>query len=238
MTVGPQVAVVDADYADVWRVGRAPDPWAWVDHQYAGHNRWDDADGVFRTVYAGDSLYACYVEVLAYARPDTGPDGLDLLADVVEDPQDAADYPVPAAAQIPRSWIQGRMVATAQLDGRYVDVRASTTIAALRPQFIRLAHSLGYPDFDSAALKSAEPRALTQQVATYLYGLTTADSTARADGVRFASRHGDELTMWAVFERPGDDPMSNRINPDSARLVTIDDTELDQAMALHHLTWA
>lgn len=135
--------VVDAADRTVWRVGRAPDPWAWIDRQYAGHQRWDDADGIFRMVYAGDSLYGCYVEVLAYARPDVGLHGADLLADIVEDPEDAAEFPVPTAGSIPRDWIRGRMVATARLAGPYADVRSADTIAARR-QFLRLA-LLGYP---------------------------------------------------------------------------------------------
>ena len=167
----PGIAV--AGDALVWRVGRAPDPWAWVDRSYAGHNRWDDANGVFRTIYAGDSLYACFVELLAYARPDVGLDGSDLLACIVEDPADAAEHPVSAAGALPRDWIQARMVASAKLTGSFADMRSSEMIAALRPQFVQLALRLGYHDFDAAAVKSAQHRALTQQVASYLCTLVT-----------------------------------------------------------------
>lgn len=167
----PGIAV--AGDALVWRVGRAPDPWAWVDRSYAGRNRWDDANGVFRTIYAGDSLYACFVELLAYARPDVGLDGSDLLACIVEDPADAAEHPVSAAGALPRDWIQARMVASAKLTGSFADMRSSEMIAALRPQFVQLALRLGYHDFDAAAVKSAQHRALTQQVASYLCTLVT-----------------------------------------------------------------
>ena len=60
------IVALDAAQTTVWRLG----PWRWVDKEYAFTNRWDDIDRVFRTVYAGDSRYACFVEVLAYARPD------------------------------------------------------------------------------------------------------------------------------------------------------------------------
>ena len=73
-------------------------------------------------------------------------------------------------------------------------------------------HKLGYSDFDAAALKSAEPRELTQRVAKFLYAHAGDDGRLLFDGVRFASRHGDELMMWAVFERPGDDPISRRLS--------------------------
>lgn len=233
----PHLALVEAGGATVWRVGRAPDPWAWVDRQYAGHNRWDDADGVFRTIYAGDSLYACYVEVLAYARPDVNADGTDLLSGITENPQDAVEYPVRAAGTIPREWISGRMVATATLTGPYADVRAAETIGFLRPTFLRLALELGYPDFDAAALKSAHPRELTQRVATYLYALTDQEGLTIVDGVRFASRHGDDLTMWGVFERPGDEPASRHLRRGAAKLVDVNDADLARAMDLHGLNW-
>ena len=46
--------------------------------------------------------------------------------------------------------------------------------------------------------KDARARALTQSVATHLH------ATTDLDGVTFASRHGDDLALWAVFERSGD----------------------------------
>ncbi len=233
----PSISVVDAAGRSVWRVGRAPDPCAWTDRQYAGHQRWDDADGNFRTVYAGGSLYGCYVEVLAYSRPDIEPDGSDLLAGITEDPEDAVEFPVPTAGSIPRDWIGGRMVTTAGLTGPYADVRSADTIAALRPDFLRLALRLGYPDFDAAALKSANPRELTQRVASSLYALTDDRSSTILDGVRFASRHGDDLTMWGVFERPGDEPASQHLTRMTSRLVDIDEPDLRRAMNLHRLTW-
>ncbi|MBO1740939.1 RES domain-containing protein [Leifsonia sp. TF02-11] len=231
------ISVVDAAGRTVWRVGRAPDPWAWIDRQYAGHQRWDDAGGIFRTVYAGDSLYSCFVEVLAYSRPDIEPDGSDLLAGIVEDPEDAAVFPTRAAGSIPRDWIGGRMVTTARLTGPYADVRTSDTIAALRPGFLRLALQLGYPDFDAAALKSADPRELTQRVASFLYALTDDQGGTVVDGVRFGSRHGDELSMWAIFERPGDEPASHHLMQTTAHLVDVDDPDLHRAMILHRLSW-
>lgn len=229
--------IVDASGARVWRVGRAPDPWAWIDRQYAGHNRWDDHDRVFRTLYVGDSLYACYVEILAYARPDLGPGGTDLLAGIEEDPEDADMYPVPPAGVIPRDWIAVRMVGNATLHGRYADVRTAETIAALWPAFQQKARGLGFPDFDAAALKSAEPRELTQCVATYLYARTDTLGRTLVNGVRFASRHGDNLTMWAIFERPGDEPTSRNLRGWHARSIDVDDPDLARAMLLHRLKW-
>lgn len=230
------IAFEDADGREVWRVGRFPDPWAWPDRAYAGRNRWDDPARVFRTVYAGDTPYACYVEVLAFARPDT-PAGGSLLEAVAEDAEDAAEFPTPPAGSLPREWVAGRMLARARLRGRYADVRASSTIAALRPALLAAAGSAGQPDFDAAALKSSRPRDLTQAAAGLLYALPGPGGPA-CDGIRFASRHGDDLGLWAVFERPGDNPSSRLIAPDAASPVDPGDAALAAAMRLHGLRWA
>ncbi|TCJ21415.1 hypothetical protein E0W80_16705 [Microbacterium sp. PI-1] len=58
-----------------------------------------------------------------------------------------------------------------------------------------------------------------------------------AEGVRFGSRHGDDLALWAIFERPGDDPASRHLHQISSRIVDTDDVNLIQAMGLHGLTW-
>lgn len=47
----PELQLVEAGGATIWRVGRAPDPWAWIDPRYAGNARWDDPDVAFRTTY-------------------------------------------------------------------------------------------------------------------------------------------------------------------------------------------
>ncbi|WP_104081338.1 RES domain-containing protein [Cryobacterium sp. Y11] len=232
------IRTVDAAHAAVWRIGRAPEPWMWVDKEYAFTNRWDDIDRVFRTVYAGDSRYACFVEVLAYARPDRVGD-VDVVnaVGIVEDPDDLTEFPVPPASEIPRDWFSRKRIGFATLDGVYADVRASQTIAALRPHFLRLADKLGYPDFDAAALKSAEPRELTQRVAKHLYAHAGDDGRLLLDGVRFASRHGDELAMWAIFERPGDDPISRQLSPAAPDPIFNEDDDLLRAFQLHRLRW-
>jgi len=231
---GPEISIVHAADVLVWRVGRATDPWAWIDPRYAGGQRWDDPNKVFRTIYAADSPFACYVEILASLRPDR-PGGRDLLEDIIEDPDDAADYPVPPAGVVDPLWIAGKKISHAILSGAYADVRSASTIATLRPRFLRLALALGFDDFDASALKRAFPRELTQHVAGHLYDLLTDDGEPLVDGVRFASRHGDELAMWAIFERPGDEPSSRRVKDAEGHLVSLDDPDLLRAVELHHL---
>lgn len=129
-----------------------------------------------------------------------------------------------------------RVITSAYVSGVYCDVTAADTIAALRPRMLHVAKSFNLPDFDAAALKLAEPRALTQHVASHIYQLRHRDGDL-FDGVRFASRHGDELPMWAIFERPGDHPFSRRLSIQSEDAFAIADPELRRAMALHNLAW-
>ncbi|WP_299169001.1 hypothetical protein [uncultured Arthrobacter sp.] len=77
--------------------------------------------------------------------------------------------------------------------------------AALYPHFIGMVLGLGLADLDAAALRGARPRELTQAVATWIY------ETTDLHGVTFASRYGDDLQLWAVFERPGDGLLSSQL---------------------------
>src|SRR5437868_3725188 len=69
--------------------------------------------------------------------------------------------------------------------------------------FLPLAARMHLPDVDAAAIRLAEPRAFAQQIATWLFHQSGPDDRPLA-GVRFESRHGDDLRLCAVFERPED----------------------------------
>lgn len=65
-------------------------------------------------------------------------------------------------------------------------------------------------------------RASRSRIASWLYVITD------FDGVTFACRHGDDLQLWAVFERPGDLPVTpnlhdvelEELQPDILALLT------------------
>lgn len=217
----------------VWRVGYRPDPWAWVGWEWASEGRfpgrWDDAEGNFRTVYAGSSLLGCLLELLADFRVD--PLLEDDLGQIVEDPEDAAAFPTGPAGVVDPAWLAARVGATARLTGRFCAVTAARSLAGLHPVFIGPALQLGLKDFDAAALKDSRARALTQQVASHLYATTT------LDGVEFQSRHGDDLTLWAVFERPGDGPVSPCLTDIHHHDLDPDHPEVKRAMDLLGLRW-
>jgi RES domain len=185
----------------VFRVGYAPDPWAWVPWEYAPFTgRWDDPEALFRTIYAASSVEACYIEILAQFRPDPGLDpDLHGIAGCPEDESYESNPP----GVVGRSWLKERRLGTAHLDGWFVDVGHSLTIAELRPVFLSVAQGFGLPDFDAAAVRMHAPREFTQLISRHLYSRETEDGRL-ASGVAFGSRHGDDLRLWAVFERDAD----------------------------------
>ncbi|MGO4192725.1 RES domain-containing protein [Arthrobacter sp. YAF17] len=218
----------------VWRVGFRPEPWAWSGWEWATDGRfpgrWDDLHGNFRTIYAGSSLLACLLEVLAHFRKDAR---LSMeLDEIVEDDEDKVLHPTITPGQVPREWLEVRAAASAELSGQYCAVTASGSVAALYPHFIGLALSLGLADFDAAALKDARPRRLTQAVAAWLYEMTD------FEGVTFASRHGDDLQLWAIFERPGDPPVTPNIHDVTGEeSLQHDSPEIINAFRLLGLQW-
>ena len=64
------------DPGRVWRVGFAPDMWAWPPWEYATdaglfNGRWDNQVGQFRTLYTSSTLLGCFLELLARLRADS-----------------------------------------------------------------------------------------------------------------------------------------------------------------------
>lgn len=155
-------------------------------------------------MYAGSSMWACLLEVLAGFRRDARLAAE--LDEIVEDNEHAVLHRTLASGQVPREWLNARAATPAELTGNYRAVTDSRSIAVLNPHFIGIALSLGLLDVDAAALKDARPRQLTQAIAAWIY------ETTDLDGVFFASRHGDDLQLWAIFERPGDSSVSPRLS--------------------------
>ena len=222
----------------VWRIGYEPDPWAWTDWAYASDGRfdgrWDAPAGEYRTVYAGSSYFACLVEVLARFRPDPA---LTAVSDlIIEDELDAAVYGTVDAGIVDPAWFAVRRVARAHLSGSYCDVSESTTIATLRRHFAAMAVSdFGLADFDASALLNSGPRELTQEVGRFIYALSLGEGST-FDGVRFLSRHGADLELWAVFERSDDETHSRHLTDVVVGTIDPANEEVLQALQLHSLT--
>lgn len=223
----------------VHRVGFEPEPWAWTPWQYSEHGRfsgrWDDPDGVWRSIYVGESRLACYLEVLAFVRAD--PQLQNDLAFIDEDSEDAVAHPTLPDGLLPVSWRWPRRVGAALLDGWYAVPGDKDSLPTLRARFLALAVKLRLADVDAAAIRLAEPRSFTQAIAAWLYEQSGPD-TRPLGGVQFASRHGDGVTLWAVFERPGDHEVSALVREPQSESIDEDDPELREAMRIHRLQWA
>ena len=84
---------------------------------------------------------------------------------------------------------------------------------------------------DAVALKDARPRQLTQAIAAWIY------ETTDLDGVTFASRHGDDLRLWAIFERPGDPYVSPKLRHARPEELHHDSDAIKDAFQMLGLTW-
>lgn len=226
----PSIEVHEED-RQVWRIGHRPEPWEWVPWKYSDKGRfsgrWDDPGGEFRTIYAGHSLLSCLLEVLAHFRPD--PTLVDELGDI--EVNDAAGELTPRPGAIPRAWLDRRCAATARMNGRFCAVTQASTISALRPKFLKDARSFSLEDFDAAALRDPRPRGLTQQVAAHLWRITD------LDGIQYASRHGDDHKLWAIFERPDGDSSAPCLTDRLTVSLSHDSPDLVSAFEIHRLCW-
>jgi len=100
----------------------------------------------------------------------------------------------------------------------------------------RLVH-FHVPDLDGAAIRSTVPRRLTQEISSLLYAAHLSGD-ARPDGVRFESRHGEGLSLYAIYERPsaGDTHRSRLPTETTNRALARTDPDLAQAAQVHGLT--
>lgn len=230
---------VRADPGEVWRIGYGPEPWNWVDWAHAingrFNGRWDAPDSAYRTIYAGSTLFACLVEVLARFRLDPLFQK-DMVAIEVDEADDALYATVPIGI-LDEAWLAVRSASRATLSGTYCDVANSATIAALRPTFAALALALGLPDFDSSALQNSEPRELTQRVGNAIYEMSDDAKAPAFDGVRFLSRHGNDLELWSIFERSTDGAHSAQLSDILVGELRPDHPDVEAAMRLHGLAW-
>lgn len=173
----------------VHRVGYRPDPWNWTPWEYAGtdgrfHGRWDDPNGTWRTLYAGFSPLACYLEVLAVFRAD--PVVAEELDAIFDNTDCDARYPTAAAGSVPRSWCGPRLFASGRLTGTFAVPGHPESLPTLRARFLNEAKAFGLADLDAAAIRDSRPRALTQAISAWIYTLSSADWTP-ISGIEFAS---------------------------------------------------
>ena len=138
---------------------------------------------------------------------------------------------------LPTRWREPRLIGSTNLTGWYVLPADKQSLPTLRGRFLALAVHHRLPDVDAAAIRLAEPRALTQAIAGWIYQ-QTGPTGVPIGGVHFDSRHGDRLDLRAVFERPGDGTTSPRVTGMLKDPIQVDDPDLKEALRIHRLHWA
>lgn len=227
-----QLLLGTANLADqvVWRIGYKPNPWAYSAWSYSNDGvfpgRWDSPHACdFRTLYVGESLLGCFLEVLADHRRDAI---LDADLDAIE--VDENEPETIQSGELPVEWVQTRAIGRAHLSGAFCQVSSKQSLSGLYPKFIRTAIDLGQPDFDAAAVRSGH-RGLTQPIASYLHRETD------LNGVQFESRWGDDEVLWAIFERAGDKVTSPTLTEQNSFQLSEIGEDLAAAMDMLGLVW-
>ncbi|MGH3563065.1 MAG: RES domain-containing protein [Mycobacterium sp.] len=221
----------------VHRVGYKPQPWNWTPWEYAQDGRfdgrWDDPEGVWRMLYLGSTELACYLEVLAPFRPDAAL--ADEMSEIVDDDEDV-EYPTVPPGALSYDWCKPRLICTAILAGCFAVPGHHESLSTLRKQFLAVARRYGCHDLDASAIRDGE-RALTQKISSWIRAQTTADGLP-ADGIEYQSRHGDYLTLWAIYERDGGMASPPQITRHRARPIVPDDSSLIEALRIHQIEWS
>lgn len=226
---------------EVWRVGYRPNPWRWTPWQFATdkgrfNGRWDDELAGFRTLYTAETLLGCFLELLAHLQPDERAWAeLDAIED---DDQTAARFVQPQPGTVDLSWLEHRCYARGYQVGTYAEVTYAESLTFLKRMGVF--DRLGIPprDVDVSILKDPRRRTVTRTIARYLFELRNANRQPLVDGVAFRSRLGDDIRLWAVFER-SEAEVSELITPaEEAQAVTEDTPALLRAFEMLGLHWA
>lgn len=220
--------------AELYRVGRCPDAWAWPAWEYAGEdgtfgNRYDDPRGEYRELYASSQRVGAFIETLAGFRVD-----VELLAayeEITEAPEDAAGFPTILPGVVPAAWRSTRVIGEAKHDGAFADLGTSNSLAHLRTALAPRLAAYGLEDLDGGDLRRRAPRAFTQEVSRYVFEHGVSEAEEPLVGICYLSRLGDDIRNWAIFEP--NDPYE----ADSAEIVE-SDPDLVAALELLSLTIA
>jgi hypothetical protein len=184
--------------AQIYRVGRGPDPLAWPDWSRAHDdgtfgNRWDDPEGSYRVLYGCSQRLGCFIEILARFRPD--PHVVAGL-EAVRGPNDGPSLP---PGYVPLDWVNKRMIGQVTVDGPFADIGHSESLGYLRVKLASRIVHFGLSDLDGSAIRTSVPRQFTQEISRLVFECSTR-SKRTFSGVHYLSRLGDEFLNWAIFE--------------------------------------
>lgn len=200
------LAVVHQPDVALWRVFKTADgPLNPPIRSGSPDERWGrfDVPGV-ATVYGATHSRGAYVETLAALAP-AAVDYAELFDDVApgQDPvaQDWSDMHHMPPGSTATQWRRDRQLGEMLLlrPGQYIDVMAGDTISMLRRHFREWAPNQdpAHQRIDTSVLTCPD-RAVTCAVAKWLREQVLDDGSIPA-GIRYVSRHGGELSCWAVW---------------------------------------
>ena len=207
--------------------------------------RWDTIGG--RTLYLGLSPVAAFAEALPYGRENLPTIRLADLFDDVDDPDatlsDAVRRQAPAPTirnKLTRDWLGHRRLyeVTTTRSGWLVDVHAAETLNAINDALVwttRLVAPAGQ-HLEPLTLHKlfSENRHLTMRIATWIRGLVLDDGSLPV-GIRYASKRGADLDVYAIWLRALDDgrPLTSEIvRLTTTRAIDRHDPALQQAATL------
>lgn len=211
----------------LYRIARGTRPWQFADWSKAGRdspsaattfgNRFDDPKGRYRVLYAASQPVSCYMETLARFRPD-----LELIRELRAIEGDNDFQPI---GIVPEDWHDNRVLGTARVEGNFADIYTYEWVSYLRDKLQPACISLGLPDFDLSILMQAQKRIITQLASEAVFDL------GGYDGIYYASRHGQGLENWALFE------FKATIHPLSTQVVSAHDPAFKEALRCLGLEW-
>ena len=188
--------------AELYRVGRFPDPWRWPDWSFARGdtfgNRWDDPESAYRVLYCSSQRLACFLETIGRFPKDPAIE--EGLAEIELEPNEV-DHAVSPGVLVVADWISKRRIGRGVVQGSFAGVGTSASLAYLHNKVTELLRKFNLEELDGAAIRS-EHRELTQRISRIVFECSTTGGRRQFDGIQYLSRYGDEFDNWAIFE-PG-----------------------------------
>lgn len=180
----------------VFRLGYAPDAWAWPPWQYVGRGRWDAPDQSYRVLYASTSRLAVFMETLASLQPEPHVEAqLSLIDTSVEETW--------SPGHIPADWLDRRRVGKGSIrEGVFAHLGHSKSLSFFRRSFSELLTIFGVGNLDAADIRSSDSsgNGLTQKLSGIVNACHEDDGRRQFEGIFYESRLGDEFDNWAMFE--------------------------------------
>ncbi|HEV7950320.1 MAG TPA: hypothetical protein VGP24_11195 [Glaciihabitans sp.] len=202
---------------------------------------WSRFDTLGHTLYSTDDRLTSFMELLAPYRTeingqrralqkDADAMGVSLdefWAQVVADWDEAGTM---RARWLPKVWREGRAIYRLTYPrGWWVDITATTTLAALSAQLEDPLIALGITGGLTVSHVTGEDRVVTTLIADWLRNTVTLDDGTQPLGIRFTSKHGHPAggtgTCWAYWMRSTDAGLSEPV--DVLDESAIDDNDVD-----------